>query len=73
MVSGKFFKIMVSGKNLVEKNYSETKNYYYFKMSNNDIENLSFDELLKQMPKELKERFNEINKLLISNDVYFNL
>lgn len=56
----------------MEKYFSDKKNYY-FKMSNNDIENLSFDELLKQMPKELKERFNEINKILISNDVYYNL
>lgn len=39
-------------------------------LSDNSLAGVSFEDLVKQMPKEFKDRFSEINKHLIENDVY---
>lgn len=41
-------------------------------MSDNALSNMPFEDLLKQMPKEFKDRFAEINRHLIQNDVLKN-
>lgn len=38
-------------------------------LSDNSLAGVSFEDLVKQMPKEFKDRFSEINKHLIENDV----